>query len=62
MTESMMENYINDVFTALSNHDEKACWSAVHGLADLRKERPDEVLFEFYEGLNRELKRREEIK
>ena len=33
---------------------EKAFWAAVHGLADLREERPDAVLFKLYEGLNKE--------
>ena len=59
--EVMQKHYISNVFTALANHDDKAFWSAVHDIADLRKESPDEVLSEFYEGLNRELKRREEI-
>lgn len=51
---AMQEHYINKVFTALANHDDKAFWSAVHGLADLREERPDAVLFKLYEGLNQE--------
>lgn len=56
--EVMQKHYIKKVFTALANHDDNAFWSAVHGLADLRKERPATVLFEFYEGLNQELKHR----
>ena len=51
---AMQEHYINEVFTALANNDENACWSAVHGLADLREERPDAVLFKLYKGLNQD--------
>lgn len=51
---AMQKHYIKKVFRALANHDEKACWSAVDGLADLREERPDVVLFKLFEGLNQE--------
>ena len=54
MKDVMQKHYINKVFTALANHNDKAFWSAVHGLADLREERPDAVLFKLYEGLNQE--------
>lgn len=50
----IQEYYINNIFMALANHDEKACWAAVDELAGLREERPDKVLFELYEGLNQQ--------
>lgn len=52
--EAMQKHYINNVFMALANHDDNAFWSAVDGLADLRKERPDEVLFKLYKGLKQD--------
>lgn len=52
MEDVMQKHYISSVFTALANHDDNLLWSAVYGLADLRKERPDEVLLKIYEGLN----------
>lgn len=48
---AMQKHYIEKVFMALANHDDKAFWSAVHGIANLREERPDAVLFKLYEGL-----------
>lgn len=52
--DAMQEHYIKKVFMALANRDDKAFWSAVHGLADLQKERPDAVLFKLYEGLKQD--------
>ena len=51
---AMQEHYINKIFIALANQDEKGFWSSVHGLADLQKERPDAVLYKLYEGLKQD--------
>lgn len=51
------EHYIKKLFMALANHDDKAFWSAVHGLADLREERPDAILFQLYEGLKQDTRK-----